>query len=126
LESGANPNVINKHTGLMPIHWCARYGEQNNVTLLYDFGSSICIPEYEGHLPIDFAGKFDHWKVVHYLIYKMYGDCKSKIKEVTSGKKFAKNTKEIDKNPEFILNPITRSTILFWASYLDEEAFDFR
>ena len=31
LESGANPNVVNKHTGFMPIHWCARYGEIKNV-----------------------------------------------------------------------------------------------
>ncbi len=26
-------------------------------------------------------------------------------------------------NKEFILNPITRSTILFWASKMDEQTF---
>ena len=72
LASGANPNVINKHTGFMPIHWCARYGELQNVELLIKAGSNIFIPEFEGYLPIDFAGKFDHLKVLHSLIYKMF------------------------------------------------------
>ena len=34
LESGADPNTRNYHTGFTPLHWAARYGELEIVKLL--------------------------------------------------------------------------------------------
>jgi ankyrin repeat protein len=120
LECGSNPNVRNKFTGFMPIHWCARYGELNNVKKLCEAGINPYIPDFEGHLPIDYAGKFEHWAVVYYLIHKTSKECKDKMK--IPWKKM-KNSKELYSRDEFILNPICRSTVLFWACYLPEEVF---
>ena len=69
LKFGSTPNVINKFTGFMPIHWCARHGELNNVEILIEKGINYCIPDFEGYLPIDYAGKFKHWPVVKFLIH---------------------------------------------------------
>jgi ankyrin repeat protein len=34
LANYANPNVANKHTGFTPIHWEARYGNVESISLL--------------------------------------------------------------------------------------------
>lgn len=60
LKNGANPNVRNKHTGFTPIHWLARYGNTESITLLLKKGAIEYIPDKKGFRPIDYAGKFNH------------------------------------------------------------------
>ena len=54
----------NVYTGFTPLHWCARYGELDNVKMLCEAGANECIPDLMGFTPLDYAGKFEHWDVV--------------------------------------------------------------
>ena len=105
LESGANPNVFNKHTGFTPMHWCARYGELESVQALSDAGANEYIPDFMGFTPLDYAGKFEHWKVVEYLVKRLRERCAAELKKggdfVYDGSfSVSKKEKEMEKEKE--------------------------
>jgi ankyrin repeat protein len=68
LESGNNPNIMNKETGFTPLHWVARYGELQNVEILCEAGAKAYMVDSKGFTPIDYAGKFEHNSTIKYLI----------------------------------------------------------
>jgi len=92
LEYDADPNVVNNHSGFTPLHWAARYGEDEIVKLLLsDYKETVnekraektpaCpyIPDFAGFTPLDYAGKFGHLKVVKFLIEKIFEEVEEKM-----------------------------------------------
>ena len=99
LDSGANPNVRNYHSGFTALHWAARNGELAIVKLLCEHSKEKhmqaieYIPDEFGNPPLDYAGVFykdDPKKmtdVLLYLIKRMWRNCKSKIDFIYDNKK---------------------------------------
>jgi ankyrin repeat protein len=46
------------------LHWCARYGEIENVRNLLNNNAYEYIPDANGYTPIDYAGLFNHQEVI--------------------------------------------------------------
>ena len=139
LESGADPNIRNYHTGFTPMHWAARWGEVDIVQLLCDNTASEYVPCKKGFTPLDYAGKFGNKEVIIYLVKRLWRNCKLMIKEIKKpkeltkfeqealkkikGKNLSKDCEDIFSCGEMIINPIFRSSVLYWACHLSERKF---
>ena len=114
------------------MHWCARYGELDSVEALCEAGGNEYIPDLMGFTPLDYAGKFRHYTVVRYLVFRLWEKCRNqmeatnKSKEPTIKTYTAAAPPSIFGCPELLLSPILRSTILFWACYLPETMMTWR
>jgi hypothetical protein len=136
LNRGADPNVRNMYSGFTPLHWAAKHGELHIVKLLCEhsdnpkFQAIEYIPDEHGNMPLDYAGFFyeenekNYREVMLYLIKRMWKKCLAYIKTIedlhASGNPTEhKEHKVAGKNhyycKEFLINPVTRSTILYWA-----------
>lgn len=64
LQNGADPNCQNLYTGFTPMHWEARYGKVDSIRAFVERGAIEYIPDERGYRPIDYAGKFRHYKAI--------------------------------------------------------------
>ena len=132
LSCGANPNVKNSHTGMTPLHWAARWGDKQIVEDLVNNKSKpacMWIPDYMGYTPIDYAGKFNHKEIVNFLIKEISKKCEVEYvkKRTSSGKNVIPKDKSIfEYQNDLLINPLLRSSLLYWAATLPESMFKWR
>ena len=96
--------------------------------MLCEAHASECVPDVHGYTPLDYAGLFDHKNVINYLVRLGWEKCKLTLENEFSMHKdeFVVAHECLFNGPEHVINPIYRSTLLYWACYLDEKQFNWR
>ena len=59
---------MNLHSKFTALHWACVHGAEKIVNMLLDNGAHYFYPDDEGYFPIDYAGIFNHAKVVELII----------------------------------------------------------
>ena len=64
LENNAEVNTHNAYSLWTPAHWAGRHGDNKLLEKLINHDAKPYTPDRKGYFPIDYAGKFEHWKTV--------------------------------------------------------------
>lgn len=67
LSHGANPNMVDVSTGLMPLHDAAREGFLLTIQLLVRAGADITALDYRGWSPAQHALQAGHTHIAKFL-----------------------------------------------------------
>ena len=71
LDNKANANVFNPRTLWGPLHWCARYGDQETIDMLLLNRAIPYMPDSKGLYALDLAGLYGHQDVVQIFIQSL-------------------------------------------------------
>lgn len=118
----ANVNVVNLQSGFTPVHWLARHGNYHILHRLSNVSKlkpCMFLPDFLGYTPLDYAGKFNHWKIVAHIIKTTIDLIKHPDKV---NFEFPPSLNLTDENLKVLLkDKYMLSNLLFWACCLDEK-----
>jgi ankyrin repeat protein len=111
------------------MHWVARWGEIENIKYLHQSGMAIYIPDNYGYIPLDYAGLFHHKEAMIYLIKKGVEEAKWQLMMSFSKSGLTStygDPNSIFSGPELQINPVYRSKLLYWSTYLSDSEFSWK